>query len=383
MKKSIIIFATLALVFLSCKQNSQQAEDNGFTALDTIVKVKNFQKEVDGKKVDLYTLKNDSGLVVKITNYGARIVSILMPDKNKKYADINVGLPSIEAFQQNKSYYGAIVGRYGNRIAKGKFKIDGKEYSLAINNYPNTLHGGIKGYADVVWEAVQTKDTLSLTYISTDMEEGYPGKLTVNVKYVINNNNELKILFEATTDKKTIVNLTSHTYFNLKGEGNGDILSHELEIPSDLTTPVDSTLIPSGKFDSVKNTPFDFNAPLTIGSRINDVNKQLKFGMGYDHNYVLKNQTGSLALVARVTEPESGRVLEILSPEPGVQFYSGNFMDGKTIGKSGKPLNYRSGLALEPQHYPDSPNHSNFPSVILEPGKKYNTEIVYKFSTKK
>ena len=373
----------MALIFASCGQNSKQVEDYGFSALDTLVNAKNFQKEVDGKKVDLYTLKNDSGLVVKITNYGGRIVSILMPDKNKNYADINIGLSNVDAYETDKSYFGALVGRYANRIAKGKFKIDNKEYSLAINNAPNSLHGGNKGFANVVWDAVQTKDTLSLSYISADMEEGFPGKITVNVKYVINNNNELQILFEASTDKKTIVNLTGHSYFNLKGEGNGDILDHELEIFSDLTTSVDSTLIPTGKLDSVKASPFDFNLPVTVGKRISEKNEQLKFGNGYDHNFVLKNQTGKLALAARVTEPVSGRVLEVLTTEPGIQFYSGNFMNGMVNGKSGKPLNYRSGLALEPQHYPNSPNQSNFPSVILEPGKKFSSEIVYKFSIKK
>jgi aldose 1-epimerase len=382
MKKYIILLSAVFLIAASCNRTCKKTDD-GFIALDTLVKQVNFQKEVDGKKVDLFTLKNDSGTVIKITNFGARIVSVLLPDKNRKYVDISVGLPSIDQYLADKTFAGSIVGRFANRISKGKFKLDKKEYNLPINSGVNSLHGGKKGFDKVVWDARQNNDTLYLKYTAADMEEGYPGKLIVEVTYILTNNNELKIEFSAVTDKKTIINLAGHGYFNLKGEGNGDILSHELEIFGDKTTPVDSNLIPTGEIADVKNTPFDFTAPHTVGERIKEVNQQLKFGFGYDHNWVLNNQSGVLALAARVTEPETGIVFEIFSSEPGIQFYSGNFMNGTMIGKSGKPINYRNVLALEPQHYPDSPNHQNFPSTILEPGKTFKSETIYKFSIKK
>jgi aldose 1-epimerase len=382
MKKYIFISGVVFMIAISCNRTCKKTDD-GFITLDTLVKQVNFQKEVDGKKVDLFTLKNDSGLVVKITNFGARIVSIMIPDKNRNYTDISIGLPNIEKYLADNTFAGSIVGRFANRISKGKFKLDNKEYNLSINSGINCLHGGKKGFDKVVWDARQNDDTLFLQYTAADMEEGFPGKITVGVTYILTNTNELKIEFSAITDKKTIINLAGHGYFNLKGEGNGDILSHELEIFGEKTTPVDSNLIPTGEMADVKNTPFDFTTPHTIGERINEMNNQLKFGFGYDHNWVLNNQSGALALAARVTEPTTGIVLEIFSNEPGIQFYSGNFMNGHMIGKSGKPINYRSVLALEPQHYPDSPNHSNFPSTILEPGKTFKSETVYKFSIKK
>ncbi len=381
--KFFFLFQTLVLFILaSCKQVEQKA-DNGLAALDTLVKKENFQKTIYGKKTDLFTLKNDSGMVVKITNYGARIVSILVPDKYGKYADVCLGFSSIEQYVNDSTFCGAIVGRYANRIAKGTFKIDGHQFNLPINNGRNSLHGGKKGFDKVVWDAVQNNDTLTMSYTSMDKEEGYPGKVDIQVKYILTNNNELKIESQATTDKKTIINLATHGYYNLKGEGNGDILSHQLEIIADSITPVDSFMIPTGKIESVKGTPFDFTSPFPIGQRINENNQQLKYCFGYDNNWVLNNKTGALALDVRLTDTTSGRVMEVYSTEPGVQFYSTNFFNGYHVGKNGKPLKYRSGVAFEPQHYPDSPNHNNFPSTILSPGKIYKSETVYKFIVKK
>jgi aldose 1-epimerase len=383
MKKIILCALASAIVMASCKQVEKKIEDNGFAGVDTLVKKENFQKEVDSKKTDLFILKNDSGMVVKITNFGARIVSVLVKGKDGKYADVALGFSNIDKYLADKTFCGAIAGRYANRIAKAKFKIDGKEYKLAANNGSNSLHGGIKGFDKVVWDASQKGDTLTLKYVSADMEEGFPGKVDVELNYILTNANELKLEFSATTDKKTIINLAGHGYFNLKGEGSGDILDQFLEIFGDKTTPVDTTLIPTGKFADVKGTPFDFTTPYSIGKRINEPNDQLKCGKGYDHNWVLANQSGQLALAARVTDTISGRVMEISSTEPGIQFYSGNFMDGTSIGKAGKAYNLRFGLALEPQHYPNSPNQPNFPSVILEPKKAYKTTTVYKFLVKK
>jgi aldose 1-epimerase len=382
MRKILLITAAAAIILSSCKQAEKKAEDNGFAGLDSLVKKENFQKEIDGKKTDLFTLKNDSGMVVKITNYGGRIVSVLVKGKDGKYADVALGFSNIDKYLADKTYCGAIAGRYANRIAKAKFKIDGKEYKLAVNNGQNSLHGGIKGFDKMVWDAVQNGDTLSLKYVSADMEEGFPGKVDVELNYILTNANELKLEISATTDKKTIINLAGHAYFNLEGEGNGDILDQFLEIFGDKTTPVDTALIPTGKFADIKGTPFDFTTSYTIGKRINEENEQLKFGNGYDHNWVLTNQTGQLALAARVTDTISGRIMEISTTEPGIQFYSGNFLGGVT-GKSGKEYNKRFGLALEPQHYPNSPNQPNFPSVILEPKKIYKTTNVYKFLVKK
>ncbi len=348
-----------------------------------MVKRESFQKIVDGKKIDLFTIKNDSGVIVKITNFGARVVSIIVPDNKGKFRDIALGYPSIEGYFNDENYAGAIIGRYANRIAKGKLKLDGKEYQLATNSGPNSLHGGYKGFDKVTWDAHQEGNALKLNYIAADMEEGFPGKLKLEIVYILSADNELKIKFSATTDKTTIINLVGHAYFNLKGEGNGDILNHWLEIFGDKMTPVDNFQIPVGRIESVKGTPFDFTTPHLVGQRINESNEQLKNGLGYDHNWVLNNQTGKLALAAKVSEPETGIVLEIFTTEPGIQFYSGNLLNSKTAGKSGKPFYPRSGLALEPQHYPDSPNHPDFPSTVLEPGKTYKSETVYKFSTNK
>ncbi|MCX7986539.1 MAG: galactose mutarotase [Bacteroidales bacterium] len=374
------IMKVLVATFLIASCSQQKQVNNNFEAVDTLVKESGFQREIDGKKVNLYTLKNDSGMVVKITNFGARIVSMLVPDKNGKYDDITLGFGSLDNYLNDDMYLGCVVGRYANRIGKATFTLDGKKYKLYANDHGNTLHGGLKGFDKKVWDATQQGDTLTLTYTSPDGEEGYPGNLKVTVQYILTNNNELIMKYEATTDKKTVINLTNHAYYNLHGEGNGDILDHYLEIFASQTTPVDSLLIPTGSLVDVSNTPFDFRKPRKIGERINEENEQLKNGKGYDHNWVLDKKEKELGLAVRLTDSISGRILELYTTEPGVQVYSGNFMNGKVIGKSGKPYNYRSAIAIEPQHFPDSPNKPNFPSVILEPGKTYTQTSIVKLS---
>ncbi len=369
--------AVLASILLvAC--TSQKETDNNFVAVDTLVKVSAFEKNIDGKEVKLFTLKNDSGMVVKITNYGARIVSMLFPDKNGKYDDITLGYATIEDYLKDNMYLGCVVGRYANRIGKATFKLDGKTYNLFANDNGNSLHGGEKGFDKKVWDAVQNEDTLTLTYTSPDGEEGYPGNLQVTLQYILTNSNELIMKYEAVTDKKTIVNLTNHAYYNLHGEGTGDILDHDLEIFASKTTPVDSLLIPTGELTDVANTPFDFLKPTKIGKRINEPNEQLKNGRGYDHNWVLDKNDNELSPAVRLTDSISGRILELYTTEPGVQVYTGNFMNGQVIGKSGKSYNYRAAIAMEPQHFPDSPNKPHFPSVVLEPGKKYTQTSIVK-----
>lgn len=345
-----------------------------------------FGKTEDGTAVDLYTLTNINGVEAKITNYGGTVVSLKVPDRNGKLGDIVLGYDNLEGYLKNNPYFGSIIGRYGNRIAKGKFTLNGVEYTLAQNNGENHLHGGIKGFDKVVWNAREVlgenKVGLELTYLSKDGEEGYPGNLSVTVTYTLNNNNELKIDYAATTDKDTVVNLTHHSYFNLAGAGEGDILDHELMINADKFTPVDSGLIPTGELRSVKGTPMDFTQPIAIGARINQRDEQLTLGNGYDHNWVLNITEGYLTLVARVYEPKTGRVMEVFTTEPGMQFYTGNFLDGSITGKDGKVYHQRYGFCLETQHFPDSPNKPEFPSTVLKPGEKYMTTTIYKFSTK-
>jgi aldose 1-epimerase len=367
--------------------NEQQSSDSTKSRSMEIPDAKAFQQTINGKQTDLYVLKNKNNMQVAITNYGARVVSLLVPDKNGKITDVVVGFDNVKDYTEGgDTYFGAVVGRYGNRIAKGKFKLDGKEYTLATNNGPNHLHGGNKGFSRVVWDARQPNDsTLVLTYVSKDGEEGYPGNLTSKVMYTVTGNNEIKIAYEATTDKKTVVNLTNHSYFNLNGQGSGTINNHIMMINADKFTPVDSTLIPTGKIAPVANTPLDFRSPTAIGSRINDTsNIQLKYGKGYDHNFVLnKNSGAELNKAAEVEGDASGIVMDVYTKEPGVQFYGGNFMNGSHTIKSGKKDDYRTAFCLETQHYPDSPNHPQFPSTTLEPGKTYTTETVYVFSVKK
>ncbi len=344
----------------------------------------------DFDQIRLYTLRNASGMVVKITNYGAIVTSIIVPDRNGGFDDVALGYNDVQDYINavDKPYFGAIVGRYGNRIAKGSFTVDGETYSLAINNSPNHLHGGVIGYDKVVWTAFPTAGDgwqgLTLTYLSKDKEEGYPGNLSIRVTYKLTDSNELSMDYHATTDKATPINLTQHTYFNLKGEGNGDILGHELMLNASHYTPVDATLIPTGEIAPVAGTPFDFTKAKPIGRDIGKQHQQLEYGLGFDHNWVVngKAQTGQLRLAARVHEPITGRVLEVLTDEPGVQFYCGNFLDGRLRGKAGKQYVHRGGFCLETQHYPDSPNQPNFPSCILRPGETYQTTTVFKFSTR-
>ncbi|UYQ92537.1 galactose mutarotase [Chitinophaga horti] len=315
----------------------------------------------------------------------AQVVSLLTPDKNGKKEDIVLGYSDLKGYlSSHEEYYGGVVGRYGNRIAKGKFKLDGKEYTLFLNNGANTLHGGKKGYNEVVWDMEQ-KDpkTVVFHYLSPDGEEGYPGALDITMTYELTDNNEFKVSYSATTDKATIVNLTHHSFFNLHGAGNGSINDHVLHINADNYTPVDSTLIPLGKNVPVKGTPFDFTTPTAIGDRLEQQDEQLKFGKGYDHNWVLNKKGDSLTLAATVLEPASGRYMEVYTTEPGVQFYGGNFIDGKDTGKGGKVYNFRGALCLETQHYPDSPNQPSFPSTVLKPGQTYSHVCVYKFDVKK
>ena len=346
-----------------------------------------FGKTTDGQAVDLYTLKNKSGMEVAITNYGGTIVSIKVPDRNGKMDDVVLGYDKIEDYQAGKAYFGAIIGRYGNRIAHGKFSIGQNTYTLAKNNGENTLHGGIAGFNAKVWDAKDVSgpadEALELTYLSKDGEEGFPGNLSVKVVYTLSEQDGLNIDYTATTDKETVANLTNHAYFNLAGQGNGDVLQTELQLHADRFTPVDSGLIPTGELRKGKGTPFDFSTPTAIGARIDQDEEQLKLGKGYDHCFVLNSKTHALALAARAVDPKSGRVLEVLTTEPGIQLYTGNFLDGSGTGKGGKPYQRRTAFCLETQHFPDSPNHPKFPTTLLKPGGRYHTTTVYRFSVQK
>lgn len=374
MKKIWYIMA-LAILF-SCTQKPK---------LPVLIDKSGFETELDGKQVDLYTLKNDNGLVAQITNYGGRVVALWTPDENGNFNDIVIGYETLDGYlNSHEIYYGALIGRYGNRIAKGRFTLNGKEYTLAKNNGENHLHGGVKGFNNVVWDAKQIDgQTLELNYLSPDMEEGYPGNLHVKVQYKLTNDNELKIQYWATTDKPTPVNLTNHAYFNLSGVGSGSILKDRLQINADKYTPVDEGLIPTGDIAPVEATPMDFRKPTAVGARINDDFIQLKYGKGYDHNWVLNKSDSGLNYAAKVVDPDSGRTLEVFTNEPGIQVYTGNFLDGSDKGKGGKVFSHRSAICLETQHFPDSPNHPNFPSTILNPGDKYYSICVYKFGVEK
>lgn len=373
----ILTFVLLVIIsFSSCNHKN----------LKSGVKPEAFHKLVNGKQVELFVLTNKNGLEMTVTNYGGRIVSLMIPDKSGKMADIVLGYDNLDGYlNSNKKYFGASIGRYGNRIAKGLFTLDSLSYKLAINNGPNCLHGGVTGFSAKVWDAVLIKkNELELTLVSPDMEEGFPGELKVLMNYRLTDDNEIAIYYSAKTNKPTVINLTNHTYFNLHGAGNGDILDLFLQINADKYTPVDSTLIPTGSIESVTGTPFDFTSYKTIGSRINDKNKQLEFGSGYDHNFVLNKASGEpVSKAASVFDPQSGRFMEVFTNEPGIQFNCGNYLDGKEIGKQNKQYNFRSALCLETQHFPDSPNHPEFPTVVLRPGQVYTSACVYKFSVKK
>src|SRR6476659_8307183 len=341
----------------------------------------------DGQAVDLYTLTNRNGMEAKITNYGAIVTSLTAPDRNNSFADVVLGFNNLDSYLKGHPYFGAIVGRYGNRIAKGRFTLNGVEYKLAVNNGENTLHGGIKGFDKVVWTGKEMKTkagpAVVLTYLSKDGEEGYPSTLNVRVVYTLTNNNELKIEYSATTDKDTVTNLTHHSYFNLAGEGNGDILNHRVVLRANSFIPTDAGSIPTGEIRNVAGTPFDFRKANTVGERINNDDEQLKFGNGYDHTWVIDGRMGALRQAAVVYEPTTGREMEVWTTEPGVQFYTGNFLDAAIIGKSGKPYPRRSGLCLETQHYPDSPNKPNFPTTTLRKGAVYHSTTIYRFSARR
>lgn len=343
-----------------------------------------FGRLPDGTPVEIYTLKNANGMEARICTYGGIVVSLTAPDRNGRFADVVLGYDDLDGYVTNNPYFGCLVGRYGNRIAKGRFTLDGQTFTLAQNDGENHLHGGVKGFDKVVWKAREVKSELGpaveFSYVSKDGEEGYPGTLTVKAVYTLTSDNALRLDFTATTDKPTVCNLTHHSYFNLAGEG--DILGHEVMIPADKFTPVDSGLITTGELKPVEGTPFDFRTPTAIGARINADDEQLKFGRGYDHNWVINKPMGELGLHARVYEPKTGRVMEVFSTEPGLQFYSGNFLDGTITGKGGRVYAHRTGFCMEPQHYPDSPNKPDFPSVTLRPGQTYRNTIIYKFSVR-
>lgn len=351
------------------------------------IKSESFGKLPDGSEVTLFTLKNSNGMEAKLITYGAAIVSLTAPDKNNKYDDIVLGYENLEGYVKDKANFGVIVGRYANRIAKGKFKLEGNEYQLTINDNGNHIHGGINGFNKKNWEYVseENNDTIqsvTLKCFSNDGEEGYPGDLTVFVKYSLTNKNELKIDYKATTNKTTVINLTHHSYFNLTGNPNIPILDHEVMINADKYTPVDKELIPTGKIEDVSNTPMDFRVAKKVGKNINDNYEQLILGRGFDHNWVINRNDNSVIKIAEIYEPNSGRLVEVFSDQPGVQFYCGNFLDGSIYGKKGIKYNFRTGLCLEAQHFPDSPNKPNFPSVVLKSDDVYKQTTIYKFSVK-
>jgi aldose 1-epimerase len=350
----------------------------------TIV-VEAFGKTAAGTEVDRYTLRNGHGMQVSIATYGGIVTRLITPDRNGRPGDVVLGYDTLDGYLKASPYFGALIGRYGNRIASGKFGLNGVTYSLAKNNGPNSLHGGAIGFDKVVWRVAGAEETargarLTLKYLSRDGEEGYPGNLDVTAVYTLTNDNALQVEFAATTDKPTVVNLTQHSYFNLRG--SGDVLGHVVHINATSFTPVDDTLIPTGELRAVAGTPFDFRVPTAIGARVNSQDQQLRFAGGYDHNWVIDKAAGALGLHATVYEPESGRVLEVSSTSPGLQFYGGNFLDGSVTGKGGHVYAYRGGFCMEPQHFPDSPNKPQFPSTVLEPGRTYSNTIVYRFSTR-
>jgi len=351
------------------------------------IEKKPYGRLADGTQVDIYVLTNANGVEAAITNYGGIVVSLKVPDRAGKFGDVVLGRGSLDEYVQSSPFFGCLVGRYGNRIAKGKFTLNGATYTLAVNNGPNHLHGGIRGFDKVVWQAkptsTQAGPALELRYTSKDGEEGYPGTLAVTVTYTLTDANELRIDYAATTDKDTVVNLTNHSYFNLEGDGAVDVLSHELQINASRFTPVDENLIPLGELRAVVGTPFDFTRPHTIGERINADDEQMRRGSGYDHNFVVDGAACQLRLAARAFSAKTGRMLEVLTTEPGVQFYTGNFLDGTLRGKTGALCGKRSGFCLETQHYPDSPNQPSFPSTVLKPGDKYQTTTIYRFSIAK
>ena len=371
---AMIMLAGLSSCFLNHKEEKK---------VDAVSAASPFDATVDGKQVKLFTLKNSKGMEVQLTNYGASIVALKVPDKQGVAEDVVLGYDSVQGYVNGKSYFGCVAGRYANRIAQAKFTLDGKVYALAANNGVNSLHGGVRGFDKQVWDAVQDGNNVTFTFVSADGEEGYPGKLTVTLTYRLDSNeNRLQLQYGASTDKATVLNLANHSYFNLEGQGKGDILNHEIMINAKAFTPVDSTLIPTGEQKKVAGTAFDFTQPVKIGARINDTSDiQIRYGLGYDHNFVLASGNGALRLAAIVVAPVSGRTLEVLTTEPGVQFYTGNFLNGSEKGK-GAVYGHRSGFCLETQHFPDSPNQPAFPSTVLKPGETFQSTTVFAFGVR-
>src|SRR5690606_14121540 len=394
LKSSLKFILVFSVVFLTVqcknkteKEGAKQTDQMMESQQDSLaISQEDFGKLPTGESIQKYTMTNANGMVVSVINYGGIITNLEVPDKNGKIADVVLGFNSLEGYLTPPPYFGAIIGRFGNRIANGKFSLDGKQYELALNDGQNHLHGGNKGFDKVVWEVTTitnaTSVALQLHYLSKDMEEGYPGNLNTTVTYTLTNDNALKVNYKANTDKKTVVNLTQHSYFNLSGDFSKDILGQQISINADTFLPVDATLIPTGEFKEVAGTPFDFTQAKTIGKQINQDNEQLKRGLGYDHCWVLNREADGLSLAATAYDPASGRFMEVFTTEPGIQFYSGNFLDGTLKSKSGGTYAKRSGFCLETQHYPDSPNQENFPSVVLNPDQTYTSETTFKFSVK-
>jgi aldose 1-epimerase len=377
-----LLTAIILLAMFACNSS----EPSVFTKTVNNIDAKAFSKVVDGKQVELYTLIGEGGIGMKVTNFGARVVALCVPDVNGNPVDVVLGFDNLEDFitAEPETFFGAAIGRYGNRIANGSFEIDGQTYQLAQNNGPNHLHGGPKGYFDVVWDAKQVGDTkIIFTYLSPDGEEGYPGNLEITMVYELTEDNSLRIEYAATTDKATVCNLTHHSFFNLTGEESSTINDHVLTINANYTTPVDAGLIPTGELAPVSGTPFDFTSPTVIGDRVDVDDEQIGFGSGYDHNWVLNRNDAGVMVAATLYSPNTGIQMDVLTDQPGIQFYGGNFLDGTTVGKSGKPYVFRSALCLETQHFPDSPNHPHFPSTLLLPGQKYKHLCIYKFSVVK
>jgi aldose 1-epimerase len=379
------ICVTLAALGLSALITCAPKKETGAEA-KPMIKQQPFGKTGDGKPVEIYTLSNKNGMEMSAMTYGAIITSLKVPDRNGKPGDVVLGFDSLEGYLKGHPYFGAVVGRYGNRIAKGRFKLGGKEYTLAKNNGENSLHGGLRGFDKQVWTAkyVSTADAASVefTYVSKDGEEGYPGTLTTTVTYTLTAANELKIDYHLSSDKETVANVTNHSYFNLSGQGEGDILGHDVMLNADRFTPVDAGLIPTGELRPVRGTPFDFTQPAAIGARVNQDDEQLMRGKGYDHNFVLNGGGGTLELAARVHDPKSGRLMEVMTTQPGVQFYIGNFLDGTLTGKGGKAYKQRYGFCLETQHFPDSPNQPAFPSTVIKPGEPFHSTTVFRFTAR-
>ncbi|RAV29288.1 aldose epimerase family protein [Sinomicrobium soli] len=390
MKTYYLSLAMLALV--ACNQKAKKQDDTTVPA-DTVtvamkasVSKEKFGTLPDGKEVDRYTLTNANGISMKVMTYGGIITSLQTPDKNGEQGDIVLGFDSLEGYlQKGVPYFGAVIGRYGNRIAKGKFELDGKTYTLATNDGPNHLHGGKKGFDKVVWTASEKKTdhgvALQLEYLSKDMEEGYPGNLKATVTYTLTDDNELQVDYQATTDKKTVVNLTQHSYFNL-APGTATILDHEVTLHADAFLPVSNTLIPTGELRPVEGTPFDFRKGKKVGQDIGQEDQQLEYGGGFDHCWVLNGAGEGLEKAASLYDASTGRLMEVFTTEPAIQFYSGNFLDGSLTGKNGEKYVHRSGLCLETEHYPDAPNQPDFPSTVLNPGEEYHTTTVFRFSVK-